>query len=191
VKTVFEPLSQKNWPAFENLFGEKGACGGCWCMHWRLKAADFVKQRGEGNRKAMQKLVKNGPPLGVLAMIDGEAVGWCAVAPRAQYPRFETSKLLQPVDNQPVWSITCFFIDKAYRRQGLSVKLLKVAAAFAFENGATVVEAYPVAPGAAHYTEVFAWTGFASAFVQAGFTEVARRSEKRPIMRLYKEKTRK
>lgn len=153
-------------------------------MHWRLKAADFVKQRGEANRKAMQQLVKTGPPPGVLAMIDGGAVGWCAVAPRAQYLRFQNSKLLQPVDDQPVWSITCFFIDKAYRRQGFSVKLLKAAAAFAFENGATVVEAYPVDPPGRHYTDVFAWTGIASAFVQTGFTEVARRSEKRPVMRL-------
>ena len=199
---TFSPLTSNNWNDFVELFGDKGACGGCWCMTWRLKAAEYNKQKGEGNKKAMKELAKKASP-GIVAYAGSKAVGWCAVAPRSQYTRLETSRILKPVDDKIVWSVSCFFIHKQYRQKGLSVQLLNAAVDFAISKGAKIIEGYPVEakpppPGVHKQSEgkersswrglpdVFAWTGFSSIFIKAGFQEVERRSETRPIMRYYK-----
>lgn len=186
MKFRFAPLTIHNWHLFETLFGERGACGGCWCMNWRLTSADYNSMKGAANKKAMRSLVKRSSP-GILAYENDQAVGWRAVAPREEYVRLNTSKLLGPVDEQQVWSVSCFFITKQHRRKGLSTALLKAAARFAFSKGAHIVEGYPVVPkkdGA--MPGVFAWTGLLQTFKKAGFTEVERRSETRPIMRLFR-----
>jgi len=182
---TFLPLTSNNWNDFVTLFGDKGACGGCWCMAWRLRAADYQKQKGEGNKKAMMELVKKASP-GILAYTGEKAVGWCAVAPRSEYVRLETSRILKPVDDKAVWSVSCFFIHKQYRRKGLSVPLLKSAVDFAIVNGAKIVEGYPIEKVKGVLPDVFAWTGLSSSFIKAGFKEVERRSETRPIMRYFK-----
>lgn len=110
-------------------------------------------------------------------------MGWCSVAPREAFPALERSRVLKRVDDQPVWSVVCFFIAKPYRRQGLTVSLLKAAAEYARQAGARIVEGYPEDPKKADIPAPFAFTGLASAFLQAGFVEVLRRSATRPIMR--------
>jgi len=184
-KLEFHPLTPDRWRDFETLFGERGACGGCWCMAWRLRGSQFDQQKGEPNKRAMQEIVAAGQTPGILAYRDGRAVGWCSVAPRESFPRLETSRTLKPVDSQPegaVWSVTCFFIAKGHRRQGLTVQLLKAAIEFVRRRGGRIVEGYPVEPKK-DQPDVFVWTGLASAFLQAGFKEAVRRSETRPVMR--------
>jgi len=182
---TFSPLTSKNWNDFVELFGDKGACGGCWCMYWRIKAADYNKQKGERNKKAMKELVSNISP-GIIAYDKDKAVGWCAIAPRSEYIRLETSRVLKPVDDKKVWSVSCFFIHKQYRKKGLSTQLLKAAVDFAILKGAKIVEGYPVEPAKNKMPDVFAWTGFSSIFIKTGFKEVERRSVSRPIMRYFK-----
>jgi GNAT superfamily N-acetyltransferase len=182
---TFEPLISDRWQDFEALFGERGACGGCWCMLWRLSRKQFEAQKGEGNRRAMQGIVEAGEVPGILAYDRQKAVGWCAVAPRKHYGYLARSRILKPVDDRPCWSVACLFIDKAFRRIGLSSELLKAASAFARSQGARVVEGYPSEPKPGQrLAPAFAWTGLASAFRKAGFKEVARRSPTRPIMRI-------
>jgi len=181
-KLSFYPLTPDRWSDLEKLFGERGACGGCWCMTWRLNRSQFDAQKGRLNRRAFHKIVEKSPP-GVLAYNNNEPVGWCAVAPREQYPVLDRSRVLKPVDDQPVWSITCLFVIKPLRRQGVSVALLKAAKEFARQRGASIVEGYPVEPYTKEMPPAFAWTGLPSAFRKAGFKEVARRSRTRPIMR--------
>jgi len=152
-------------------------------MWWRLNRVEWNRGKGEGNRKALRKLVHSGAEAGVLAYADGEPVGWCAIAPREQYPRLGRSRILKPVDDQPVWSVTCFFIARGFRHQGLSTKLLKAAVDFARARGAKIVEGYPHDSKKAT-ADVFVYTGLVSAFRKAGFKEVARRSKTRPIMRV-------
>ena len=182
---TFTSLNSDNWDVFVALFGERGACGGCWCMYWRSHASDYNKLKGEGNKKAIRKIVKKTSP-GIIAYADGKPAGWCAVAPRSEYVRLEKSRVLKPVDEKPVWSIVCFFIQKEFRYKGLSKQLLKSAVDFALSNGARIVEGYPVESKGKKIPDVFAWTGFSRTFVKAGFKEVERRSEVRPIMRYYK-----
>jgi GNAT superfamily N-acetyltransferase len=178
-------LTPEAWPAFEELFGMRGACGGCWCMFWRQPRKLHDAERATGTTKRrMKNLVTDGRPTGVLAFDGPRAVGWCAIAPRADYPTLARSRILRPVDDAPVWSVVCFYIDRAYRRKGLTVALLDAAVAYARERGAKVVEGYPVEPRDGKGVDTFLYTGVSSAFRKAGFVEVARRSETRPVMRI-------
>ncbi len=177
------PLTPKRWDNFATLFGPKGACAGCWCMIWRLTRSEFDRGKGDGNKNAMHDLVASGVSPGLLGYVNKEPVAWCAIAPRDDYPALERSRILQPVDATPVWSISCLFIRKDCRKMGLSVGMLRAAIDFVRDRGGQVVEGYPVEPKKDEMPAVFAWTGLASAFLKAGFHECARRSETRPIMR--------
>lgn len=179
----FQPLTYEKWKDVEALFGERGACAGCWCMYWRQTSKEFNQKKGEGNRVALKRLVKGKNQIGIIAYEDKTPVGWIAFAPREEYKRLETSRVLKVIDDKPVWSVVCFFVDKNYRRKGLTVELLNEAGKHAKKNGARILEGYPVDPKTKDYAPVFAYTGLASAFKKAGFTEEARRSETRPVMR--------
>ncbi len=152
-------------------------------MYWRQTARDFNRQKGAGNKRAMRKLVERKRPLGLLFYIGKTPVGWCSLSPRADLVRLTTSRVLKPVDDAPVWSISCFFVGRPYRRQSLSVEMLRSAADYARKQRIGTLEAYPVVPYAGKIPDAFAWTGFEAAFRKAGFVEVARRSRSRPIMR--------
>jgi GNAT superfamily N-acetyltransferase len=152
-------------------------------MTWRLSSADFARLKGEGNRRALRALVDSGEPPGLLAYVGDEPAAWCAVAPREAYPRLDRSRVLARVDDQPVWSVSCFYVARPFRRSGLSLALLEAAVAHARERGARIVEGYPIEPRQGRVPDVFVWTGLASTFREAGFQEVARRSETRPILR--------
>ncbi len=182
-KLIFKQLTKSTWKDFEKLFGERGACGGCWCMYWRLRNKDFESQKGEGNKKAMKQLVEQKELIGLIAYLKKEPIGWCSVAPRENFIRLANSRVLKPVDDKHVWSIVCFFIDKKYRKQGYSVELLKGVIEFSKKKGAKILEGYPTQPYSENIPAAFAWTGIPSAFEKAGFKEVARRSKTRPIMR--------
>lgn len=177
------PLTPERWSHFETLLGPKGACGGCWCMWWRLKRSDWEKQKGEGNKAAMKTMVWSRQIPGILAYQRGEPVAWCSIAAREDFPLIERSRVLKPIDDKPVWSITCLFIAKSRRRKGLTLELLDAAVEYAQKSGAKIVEGYPIDTDKANYPVVFAGTGFYPTFKKAGFKECGRRSTTRPIMR--------
>lgn len=181
----YRPLTAELWNDFEELFGSRGACGGCWCMFWLLKRKQFDSQRGEENRKAMRTYVDSGQVPGIILYEGNKPVAWCAVAPRETYPSLERSRIMKRIDEKPVWSVVCVFIDRHYRKKGLSVKLLESAIDYVRSQGGKIVEGYPVQPGMQKMPDIFVWTGIAESFIRAGFREEARRSEKRPFMRYY------
>ena len=175
----FEPLTKKNWNQFVQLFGERGACGNCWCMYYRLKKADG------GNKAAMKNIVWEGRPTGLLALYEGQAIAWCAFAPREDFIKLENSRVHKRIDDKSVWSIPCFFIDKHFRRLGVSVELLKGVAQYAKENGIKIIEAYPTIPTQEKLPDSFAWIGLFKSFERAGFEIVDRTSKNRPMVRYY------
>jgi GNAT superfamily N-acetyltransferase len=179
---TFKPLTPARWHDFETLFGINGACGGCWCMTWRQSNKDFQQKKGARNKRAMKKLVESGKPPGIIAYAGREPVGWISVAPREQFVRLQGSKVLAPVDDRPVCSVTCFFVRKDFRKQGLTIELLNAAAEFARQEGATILEGYPY-DLKQDMPPPFVWTGLSASFEKAGFKEAVRRSKTRPIMR--------
>lgn len=171
----FHPLTQKLWRDFEILFGTQGACGGCWCMFWKLRGKEYSENTGDSARQIQKSIVDAKIVPGLLAYSEGYPVGWIAIEPRREYPRLAHSRNLKPIDDQEVWSITCFFIEKKHRRKGITVELLKAAVEHAKDNGAKIVEGYPV-DVKKNEAPPSIFTGTASAFKHAGFKEAARNS---------------
>jgi len=153
-------------------------------MWWRLTDEQYHKQVGQVNKRAFKKIVNAGAMPGVLAYIGKQPAGWCSIAPREQFGRLERSPLLKRVDDKPVWAIVCYYVDRLFRGQGLMEHLTRGAIELASDQGARIIEAYPV-----EITENFspsqAYTGTVSVMRNIGFVEVLRRSPDRPIMRYY------
>ena len=186
---TFEPLTKKNWGQFVQLFGNKGACGNCWCMYYRLNKSDFKEGKVEdGNKNALKELVWENKPAGILGFYDGQAIAWCAFAPREDFIKLEKSRVHKRIDDKMVWSIPCFFIEKSFRRLGVSVALLKGVLEYARENGIEIIEAYPTIPTQEKLPDSFAWIGLYTSFERTGFEIADRTSKNRPMVRYYLEK---
>jgi len=177
-----EPVTSERWSDLVELFGAKGACAGCWCMFMRLPNAEYRSGQGSTNRRRLNALVRKRPP-GLLAYEDDVPVGWVAIAPREEFVRLENSRVLAPVPGERVWSAPCFFVKAGHRGRGVSGALLKAAVAYARAQGAAHVEGYPHADVITKQPAAFVWSGFESVYKAEGFTEIARRSKSRPIMR--------
>ena len=178
-----KPLSPETWNDFEELFGPKGAYGGCWCMWWRLTKSKFDKNQGAGNRQALRELVDQGKPTGLIAYIDDQPMGWCSVAPREDYGSLERSRILKRIDNKQVWSIVCFFINKQHRGKRLGLSLIKGAIQYVSDQGGKILEAYPTVVRGKELPPVSSFMGIPKIFEEAGFKEEARPSEAKMIMR--------
>lgn len=174
----FHPLTTDRWPDLVKLFEHHGNPGYCWCMTWRTTSTEYQQLGAAGRKRALHSLVKAHTPSGILAYRAGEPIGWCSIAPRETYARLEHSTTLKRVDDQPVWSVVCFFVSRKTRGQGLSLQLLRAAVAYAAAQGAHIVEGYPVEPG-----QSYQFMGSPAIFKAAGFREVARAANDRPIVR--------
>jgi GNAT superfamily N-acetyltransferase len=179
MKLKIRALTPSLWPALLDLFGENGACNGCWCMYWRIGGA-YRKRSRAANKAAFHDVVKNGTSPGLLAFDGDLAVGWCQLTPRNELPWLDRTWRLARVDDVPAWSISCFYVRKGYRKRGVTSLLIASAVKVAKRAGAPIVEAYPLD---ANLTPSASGTGYASTFARAGFKIVARRVAPRPIMR--------
>jgi len=176
---TIRPLTPELWPALEDLFGERGAVNGCWCMHGRIGAA-YRKRPRARNKSAFRAVVRRGPPPGLLAFDGDVAVGWCQLTPRDAVPALDRAWRTARLDDAAVWSLSCFYVRIGWRRKRVMTALIAAALAAAKRAKAPALEAYPfdaaVSPSASS-------TGYVTTFARAGFTEVARRHRARPIMR--------
>ena len=181
VKYIVRPLTPDLWPSFEQLFGKSGACNGCWCIYW-LIGPEYNKRPRDKNKSAFRRLVKRGPPPGLLAF-DGEApVGWCLLAPRNSLKWLDSRPSIRRIAGDRVWSIPCFFVHRQYRKRGVTSALIAAAVTAAKRAGGSSLECYPIeadAPGASGNL----FTGVASTFARAGFKTIGRRGSRSPIMR--------
>ena len=177
-----EPATAKRVGDLAAVLGERGGPSGCWCMFWRLRNADWSSTRASDRKAAFAGRCASSPPPGVFGYLDGRPVGWCAVAPRAEYPRMQSSPTFGPVDDTPAWAVSCLFIHRTARRKGVGSALVEAATAMAESYGAAAVDAIPVAPGGKR-SSADLYTGTPSMFESLGFVEVARRKPERPIVR--------
>ena len=181
MKITIRPLMLSLWPDLEALFGRNGACNGCWCMYWRI-GPEYHRPLRAKNKSAFRRIVKQGPPPGLLAFDGDLAVGWCQLTPRQDLRWLNRKPALEAVDDTPVWSISCFYVRRGYRGKGVMSALIVEASKAGKRANAPALEAYPVdsaRPGST--SNVF--TGTASAFRRLGFRTIARRQPSRPIMR--------
>jgi len=179
MKLTVRPLTPDLWPAVVDLFRDSRVCSRCWCMYWRIGAA-YRQRPARTNRVAFRKIVKRGPPPGLLAFDGDVAVGWCQITPRDQVPGLDRAWRLKRVDDLPVWSLPCFYVRKGYRRQGVTSLLTAAALKAARYAKAPALEAYPLDRS---LTPSATSTGITSTFERAGFKTVACRVPPRPIMR--------
>jgi GNAT superfamily N-acetyltransferase len=185
IKIVVRPLTPARWPDLEALFGPKGAYGGCWCMFFRRPRSEWsagCADDGTGNKRAFKKIATAGDVPGLIAYVGGVPAGWIAIAPREEYGGLARSRTLQPIDDLPVWSVTCFYVARPYRKQGITVALLEAAAKFVKRRKGPALEGYPSDPKA-RWPDAYAYQGTVSVFRKAGFVEVKRVSKGRAIMR--------
>jgi GNAT superfamily N-acetyltransferase len=169
----------RRWPALEDLFGKGGASNGCWCMYWRVGSL-YRKRPREENKVAFRQVVKRGPPPGLLAFDSKVAVGWCQLTPRDDLPWLDHGERLERPDAVPVWSISCFYVRRGYRKRGVTSALIAAAVKAARRGRVPALEAYPLD---AAVTPSSSFTGYAATFARAGFKTVARHVPARPIMR--------
>ncbi len=178
MKLVVKPLTPRRWPHLEALFGEKGACAGCWCMFWRLEKGErFDDVKGAKAKRRFKALVDAGGAQGFLAYVGAEAVGWLSAGPRRSFPKLDRAPSLAIDDADEVHALPCFFIKPGFRSQGVATALLDFAAMDLARRGARILEGYPVKPSrpGEPIPAAFAYTGTVPLFEKAGFEIVARK----------------
>lgn len=174
------PLEPERFSDLETVFGDRGVARRCFCMHWRRPDGGFEDDRDNLDRFA--DIAATGPPPGLLGYVSGEPKGWVQVGPRSDFPTLDRSRLLKPVDDLDPWTINCFVVRTGERRQGIGRGLLDAAVQYAIDQGADVIEAYPVDGTRSSAVDYF--TGTLGMFAEHGFAEVLRRNDTRPIVRL-------
>jgi len=183
---TFEPLTKNNWGKLVELFGVKGGCASCWCMHFRLNKSDYEEGKvNDGNKNAMKELVWDNKPTGLLAFYEDIPIAWCAFSPREDFIRLQKSRVHKPIDDEEVWSVPCTFVAKDFRKHGVSVALLQGLIEYAKEQGIKILEAYPTIPTQEKLPDAFAWIGLYKSFERAGFEIVDTTSKHRPMVRYY------
>jgi GNAT superfamily N-acetyltransferase len=187
------PVTQARFGDLAALFEEGGDPKWCWCTYFRVRGRSWSNATPAGNRKELEGLAARDPDEhsapGLVAYREGRAIGWVSLGPRDDYDRLAHSRVLAPVDNAPVWSIVCFVVSRRARGKGVAAALLDAAIAYARDNGATLLEGYPVDTGQGRVPAASAYQGTLPMFERAGFRVVARRQWNatapiRPIVRL-------
>ena len=182
---VIRPVTAKDWSLVEQLFGDRGACGGCWCMHWHAPPgnAAWDRMKGEPNRAALKAMVEQGECPAVIAVDGGVPVGWCRVGPVTSFEKLARSRKLWR-ETMADWAIVCLFVASSHRGRGLASRLVREAASLAFASGASSVEGYPSVPSSGRMPPAFAWTGVPEIFEAAGFAQLPHDAGARRIYRL-------
>lgn len=174
------PLTPERFGDMETVFGERGVARRCFCMHWRRPDGGYQDERD--NRDRFADIATQGPPPGLIGYVDDDPRGWVQVGPRSDFPTLRRSRLFKPVDDLEPWTINCFVVRSGERKQGIGRGLLEGAIEYAKNQGATVIEAYPVDGERSSVVDYF--TGTVGMFREHGFVEIIRRNHTRPIVRL-------
>lgn len=182
-KITVHPLTPDRWPHLEALFGPSGAFAGCWCMYFRLRSSENSKAKADERKAGMRALVDAGEEPGLIAYANGEPAGWVSLDRRENFRMLQYSRMYTAVDDVPVWTIVCFVVGKKYRRTGIMGHLLDAAVKYARKHKAPAIEGYPIEPSE-ELKSYAGFTGIQSVFKRAGFREVKRLANGRPVMRL-------
>lgn len=175
-KLTFKPVTAKTVGDFEALFGAKGGPNWCWCMAFRATSAELKDAKSPARKQQMLDRINDGVPVGLVGYDKGTPVAWVSVAPKQTFQK----GLGGAEVNDKVWSLTCMFINRDHRKQGLTAQLIAAAAKHAKKHKAEMLEAYPVDPDSPSYRHM----GFVPAFKREGFVAHGREGTRRHIMQL-------
>ena len=170
---AIKAVDKNNWNDFETLFESRGGPKYCWCMAWRLTKDELKENTSACRKECIKKRVFPNIPIGLLAYMNKDAIAWCSVAPRITYQRLKGDET-----KKDVWSIACFYVKRAYRKNGLAHILIEEAKKYAKNNGAKYIEAYPVEPDSPSYR----FMGFIKQFEKAGFKYIKKAGTRRNVM---------
>ncbi len=170
-----KPVTRETWADFEAFFQSHSILMYCWCMDFRLTREELKKNDTEGRKSYIHKRIMDGVPVGLLAYMDDRPAAWCSAGPRESFRNLKGDE-----DLKNVWSITCFFVPKDLRGQGLTRALMEGAKVYARKNGAAYLEGYPVDKDSPSYRHM----GHLYMFERAGFSFVKSAGLRRRVMTL-------
>ena len=191
------PANEASWEDLQAVFGTRGAAATCWCQRYKLRPRESfgsfpAEERAHRLREQTEcGHARSATTSGLVAYLDGEPVGWCAVEPRTAYAgllrvyRVPWEGRREDKDDDSVWAVTCVFTRAGFRRRGIGHALVRAAVDFAQERGARALEGYPMLtePG-----QKIAWdeihVGSRSMFAAAGFAELSHPTKRRVVMRV-------
>ena len=188
------PANEARWEDLQAVFGTRGAASRCQCQRYKLRPREaFAKFPVEERAHRLRQQTGCGDPesdstSGLVAYLDGDPVGWCAVEPRTAYDglvrnaRVPWDGRAEDRTDDSVWVVTCLFTRVGYRKRGVSRALARTAVEFARERGARAIEAYPLTTRDAIAEELHVGTD--GVFAEIGFTEVSRPTLRRVVMRV-------
>jgi GNAT superfamily N-acetyltransferase len=189
------PANEASWDDLRAIFGVRGYAAYCQCQRFKIGPHGWTELPIEVRMERLREQTHCGDPTarttsGIVAYLDGEPVGWCAVEPRTAYPRLPPARVAwkargEDKDDESVWAVTCFATRAGFRRRGISRALAHATIDFARARGARSLEAYPMItePG-----QEITWgevhVGARTIFAEAGFTEVSHPTLRRVVMRI-------
>jgi GNAT superfamily N-acetyltransferase len=188
------PANEASWEDLQAIFGTRGAASLCQCQRYKLQPREsFRSVPTEERAQRLREQTDCGHPesdrtSGLVAYLDGEPVGWCAVEPRTEYTGLRRNFKVhwegreEDKDDESVWAVTCVLARAGFRRRGVSRALARAAVEFARERGARAIEGYPISTKDVIADELH--VGTERVFADAGFTEVTRPTPRRVVMRI-------
>ena len=188
------PANEASWEDLQTVFGTRGQASRCQCQRYKLRPREsFASFPAEERAHRLREQTDCGHPRsgttsGLMAYLNGDPVGWCAVEPRTAYTglvrnnRVPWEGRVEDKTDDSVWAVTCLFTRAGFRRRGVSRALARAAVDFARERGARAIEGYPMTTKNAILEELH--VGTEGVFADAGFTEVSRPTLRRVVMRI-------
>ena len=170
---TFKPVTAETVGDFETLFGARGGPNWCWCMAFRATPEEIRDSKSPSRRKQILGRIQNGVPVGLLAYKEGEPIAWVSVAPKGTFRGLGGIE-----DTEGVWSLTCMFVPRVHRRQGITRQLIAAAVEHVGKSGGKLLEAYPVEPDSPSYRHM----GFISIFEGTGFVRQGMAGSRRHVM---------
>lgn len=167
---VVEPAEPGRWDDVLRLIS--GPSQQCTCQYWRMSSGDYGRSTLDQRVEALRRQIEDQPAPGMVAYVDGQAVGWCGFGVRSGLERLVRSRTIPAIDDRPVWSIICFQVRPGHRRRGVTHALLQAVIEYAKVMDAPALEAYPVDPGGKRLNTTDLYVGTVSLFEKAGFRRV-------------------
>ena len=191
---VVVPANEASFEDLQTVFGSRGMAPRCQCQRYKLRPRESFKHFPDAERAdRLRAQTHCGDPdspttSGLVAYLDGEPVGWCAVEPRPAYTglvrnnRVPWEGRAEDKADDSVWAVTCLFTRAGFRKRGVSRALARAAVDFARDRGARAIEGYPMTSKNAILEELH--VGTEAVFADAGFAEVSRPTLRRAVMRI-------